>query len=777
MDAVWRKIKADVTGRPLVSALITLTIAAAATLLTLALATLMNIGAPYDRSFQELNGAHLWLYFDRDKIHTRDIQRIIALPGVAGNTGLQYDVRSRVSIHDTRVWISLRTVPMEVGPATVNRLLIQEGRYLAPHQMEVLASKDLNDLHRLTVGEAVCLTRWDGKKVDLPVIGLAYNPMWDTYRNSQPPYLYVSEATLRRLFPDDSTWGWSIGLRLEDPEAVDEVLARVEALLRPDAVTAHTDWRDVRESAIFGAQLNFVFLGAFGFFAILATVLVIASNIGSSVLAQFRQIGILKAIGFTHRQILALYVGQYLILGLIGAPIGLVVGIVLSPLPLKSVAASLSTAYHPPVNAPLAGLILGGISGIIVLATLRSAHRGARANIVQAMAIGAEAPRSKPSWGVQLATRLGLPMTFVLGLNDISARPLRAFMTGLNLTLGVIGVIFGLTLNGTMKTYEEHPALLGIVYDAIVTREVTSHNRTQGLLRRAPGVDAFYSEYLLQVETLQGQEFQVRAVEGDLDAFPFQVSRGRFFRPNTYEAIAGQGLLDWLGLAVGDELTLILDDREERPITWRIVGQYPEPVNAGQMLMVSWPTVARHLRGVQPRTYFLKLTPGADTARLKHYLEPRPESDLNVIFVEQALPDAVVYLQLAIFALAGILIAIALVNVFNTSLLAVQEKIRVVGVLKTLGMTPAQVVAMVNTTAGLLGFIATVAGIPLGLALTQGLLTVLSRDYGFGRVQIALNPLYVALLVPTMIFVSMVGSIIPGRRAARVSIVQVLRNE
>jgi len=70
-----------------------------------------------------------------------------------------------------------------------------------------------------------------------------------------------------------------------------------------------------------------------------------------------------------------------------------------------------------------------------------------------------------------------------------------------------------------------------------------------------------------------------------------------------------------------------------------------------------------------------------------------------------------------------------------------------------------------------------VVGVPLGLALTQGILTVLSRDYGFGRVQVTLNPLYVSLLVPTMIFVSMIGSIIPGRRAARVSIVQVLRNE
>jgi len=775
MGAVWEKVKADIVGRPLISILIVITIVTASTLFTLALATLMNIHAPYDRSFEELNAAHLWLYFDRDRIRLRDVKRIEALPGVVESTGLRYSVTSRVRIHDTRVWTSLRLMPMEMP--TVNRLLVQDGRYLAPHQIEILASKDLNDLYHLSVGDTVGITRSDGKKVSLPVIGLAYNPMWDTYRNSQPPYLYISEETMRELFPDESTWDWSMGLRLADPESGDEVLARIETMLRSDAIAGHTDWRDVRESAIFGAQLNSVFLGAFGLFAILATVLVIASSISSSVLSQFRQIGILKAVGFTPNQILSLYLGQYLVLGLIGGPIGLLLGIILSPLPLKSVAASLSTTFQPPINLLQIVLVLSVIPGVIIAATLGSAYRGAKASIVKAIATGAEAPRKKPFWGVRLATQLGFPMTFTLGLNDVFAKPFRSFMTGLNLTLGVIGVIFGLTLNETLKTYRENPYLLGIVYDAVVTREETSDSRTRRVLRRAPDVEAFYSEYLVDVETQQGQSFQVRAVEGDLAAFPFRISEGRFFQPNTYEAMAGQGLLDWLGLTVGDELTLVLDDKDHRPITWQIVGRYPEPVNAGQMLMVSLPTVTRVQKSAEPRTYYLELNPHADVAQLKRYLEPRPDADLNLTLVGQAIPGAVFYLQLAIFALAGILIVIALINVFNTSLLAMQEKLRAVGVLKTLGMTPVQVVAMVNTTAGFLGLLATGAGIPVGLAFTREILATLSRTYGFGEVNVALDFLYVLLLIPLMVVVSMAGSVIPGRRAARLSIVQVLRHE
>jgi putative ABC transport system permease protein len=774
--AVWQKIVADITGRPLISTLIIVTVAAAATLLTLALATLLNMSAPYDRSFAELNGAHLWLYFERDLIRPRDVRRIEALPAVTASTGVRYSVRTRARLPETRVWTSLRLRP--TPPPAVNRLLIQEGRDLAPERMEVLAGKDLHDLYDLSVGDEVEITRADGVRVTLPVVGLAYNPMWDTYRNSQPPYLYVSEKVMRELFPGEAAWDWSMGVRLADPEAVDEVLAQIEALVRPDAVAGHTDWRDVRESAIFGAQLNFVFLGSFSLFAILATTLVVATSISALVLSQFRQIGILKAIGFTRRQVLALYVGQYLLLSLIGSPLGLLVGSLLAPLPLRSVAASLSAPFRPPLNGPLIALVLGSVPAIVIATTLGSAMRGARANIVQAIATGAEPPRRRPGLLVRLATRLNLPMVLVMGLNDALAKPVRSLLTGLNLTLGVIGIVFGLTLNGTLDKYETNPALLGIVYDGIVTRQRTSDRRVKHLLREGPGIEAFYAESRVEAEVpATGQTFQVRAVEGDLEAFPFQITQGRFFRPHTYEAIAGQGLLDWLGLTVGDELTLILEEHDERPLTWRIVGQYNEPVNAGQMLMVSFPCVTRALRHAEPNVYYLKLAPNANVIRLKRYLEPDADADLNLTLTDDHLPGAVLYLQLAIFALAGILIGIALVNVFNTTLLATQEKLRIFGVLKTVGMTPAQVVTMVNATAGFLSLPATLLGIPIGLAFTQLALVSLSRAYGFGVVSVAVNGFLLLALIPLMMGVSMLGSIVPGRWAARVSIVKVLRNE
>ena len=284
----------------------------------------------------------------------------------------------------------------------------------------------------------------------------------------------------------------------------------------------------------------------------------------------------------------------------------------------------------------------------------------------------------------------------MLGLNDIFVKPVRTFLTGLNLILGVIGIVFGLALSNTIEAFRNTPALLGIVYDAIVTRQQVSDILTRRRLEKAPGVQAFYGEIQTEAWTLNEQTFKIRAVEGDLGSFSFHIPEGRFFQLGSNEAIAGKGLLEWLGLHVGDTLTVRLEEKDGPASTWVIVGTYPESADAGQRLMVNLSSINRLVKHNDPNTYYLKLYPGADVDALRAYLSPRKESDLNLATIKEAIPDSIIYLQLAIFVLSGILIIIAIVNVFIMSLLTAQEKLRVIGVLKTVGMTPAQVVRYVQ---------------------------------------------------------------------------------
>jgi putative ABC transport system permease protein len=412
-----------------------------------------------------------------------------------------------------------------------------------------------------------------------------------------------------------------------------------------------------------------------------------------------------------------------------------------------------------------------------MLSTLSAATRGARANIIKSIAIGAEAPNKKMFWGAKLADALSAPASLVLGLNDMFIRPFRSFLTGLNLALGVMGIVFGLALSDTIKTYRENPALFGIVYDATVTRQEVSDNFTRRQLMKAPGVEAFYGEVQVKAWTSGESTFKVRAVGGELNRFPFQIMEGRFFQPGTNEAIAGKGLLTWLGLEVGDTITLNLEEKDGPAATWVIVGVYPEPGDAGQRLMVDLSSLNRLVKNDDPTTYYLKLNPSADVPAIRRYLSPRKDSGLSFTLVGEAVPDSVIYLQVAIFALAGILIVIALVNVLIMSLLTAQEKVRTIGILKTVGMTPSQVITMFNTTAASLGVLAVIIGIPLGLLATRALLFIMSDTFGFRKISVSLDPVQAVILIPFIVVVSIFGSYLPARWAANLFIVQVLRKE
>jgi len=775
MSAIWQKIVADLTRRRAVSILIVITILVASTLLTLALSTLMNLGGPYDKLFAELNSAHLWLHFKPGLVNSADIQRIESLPGITASTGRQFSYATQIRYGDERLTVSLCVASLE-QPA-VHRLMMTDGHYLSPGVEGVLAERFLVENDKVSVGDTFTITDSTGKEIHLPVVGIAYDPMYDTYRSNQPPYVFVSEATLQKLFPDKDTWDSSLGLRLVDPQSVGIVLAEIESMRSTEFITSYTDWRDAKESSIFRAQLAFVFLTAFSLFAIFATVLIVVSVVSSTVLSQIRQIGVLKAIGFTSVQVSLLYIGQYAVLSILGTAFGFALGLALAPLPLQTVTASLGTSFRPSFSPLLMALVFLFIPGVTMVAAALAARRGARANIIRAIAVGAEAPTRETFWGARLVEKLSAPVSLVLGLNDAFVRPLRALLTGLSLTLGVMGIVFGLALSHTLQTYRENPALLGIAYDASVSRHQSTDSRVQRILSQAPDVDAFYGEKQLRVQTRGGGTFTLRAVEGNLSAFPFHVSEGRFFRPDTNEAIVGRGLLDWLGLQVGDKLTLTLEDEPRHDVTWTVVGVYPEPADAGQRMMVSLSSTSGLDRHAVSDMYYLKLSPRANTATLRAYLEPNKDSDLTLTLVEDAIPSTVVYLQLAVFMLGGILIGIAMVNVFITSLLATQEKLRVVGILKTVGMTPAQVITMINTAAGILGLLSVLIGVPVGLAVTGGMLTSLSNVYGFGQVSISFDWWTGALLLPVILVVSLVGSYLPARWAARLAIVRVLREE
>jgi putative ABC transport system permease protein len=774
MPAILRKITADLFNRRLVSFLVTLTIFASAALLTLTVMTLTNMSSSYERIFNELNGAHLWLYFNRDQVGRPDVTRIEQLPGVVASTGLQVSQVSRVELAAERVFVSVRQIAAQ--PPQVNRLLITAGRYLSPgDEHGVLIDKRLAEQFRVKPGDTLRISTAAGYR-PVQVIGLALNPTWDTYRTVQPPFLYALDRTVAWLFPDDAVWDWSVGLRLADPEAVQATLAAARAELRSKAIQDHTDWHDVRDAYVFSAQLNALFLTTFGLFALLAAALIMANSISGAVLSQFRDIGVLKAIGFSGGQVALVYLGQNLVMGVVGGALGLAAGLALAPIPLNTLLTSLNTTPRLVFDPVWLAVTMLAVLVMVILATALPARQGARVNTIQAITIGYELPTAGPSRLARLARALRLPMPVVMGVKDAFARRGRALITLVSLLVGVMSLVFSFELNAALDEFLRDPSLAGVVYDAWVSREGMSDATARRIVAQAPGVEAYLAHVSAKARTADGKSFRLRAEEGDLAQFPYKLEAGRRVDTNAEdEVMIGVGLQNWLGLKVGDTLGVTVNDARS-PVEWRVVGVYREPADNGQMAIVSLRSLRRIDHTAEPDTYFMRLAPDADLGTLRAFLKSHGGESLSLAVVNTQLADLAQF-KLTMLVLSAALAAIALISVFNSAVLNVRERISEIGTFKTLGMTPAQVVMMVLASGGTLGVLAAALGVPLGVLVVQSALSEIGQMFGFGSFE--LRPDWIAVILPALIAVGVgvLGSAVPARWAAKLNVIEVLQYE
>jgi putative ABC transport system permease protein len=123
---------------------------------------------------------------------------------------------------------------------------------------------------------------------------------------------------------------------------------------------------------------------------------------------------------------------------------------------------------------------------------------------------------------------------------------------------------------------------------------------------------------------------------------------------------------------------------------------------------------------------------------------------------------------------------VAATATFSAMLLTVRERRHDLATLKALGMTPRQLVAMVATTAALLGLIGGVIGIPAGLAMTRALGSAMASQAGNDLPPAATNAVS-AWMMPLFLLsgmaVAILGSLLAARSAARTSVATVLHGE
>jgi putative ABC transport system permease protein len=775
MYAIIRQTKANLKSHKLQAVLILLTLCAATALFTLALSTLNITQGAYDRLFQRTRGAHLWLRLDPQRVSEEDAAQILAdLPGVEALTammrqtdGILFWGEERLSNQRLREW---------PGETSVGRLLLVAGRAPEPGETNVIAlDRNLAATYGIEIGDTVDLLTPDGRRA-LTVVSLVVSAEFCPYPNCQSPQEYLAPGAMTALgllpppLPDQESL--AVGLRLRDPAALKATLQAAEKRLPAESISHWEDWKEMRRLADIYVQVPRLFLMSFGIVAGLAAGFLIANAISGAVRTQARQVGLLKAVGFTRRQLALVYLLEYLGLALVASLVGLGLGSLAASAFLGGVTALFGeTLNRPPLwialFTPLSALFIAALSA------LWPVFRAVRLDVVETIRVGAERPRRR------MARLLRIPPPLAVGLSDVLSRPLRSALTTLGLGIAVIALTAGLTLTATLQTFISDDTLLRgtdgdiFLYPSLYLSEAKVYRLVAGQADVSAHMATSWEGFHFEGEE---ETLNARFREGDVADFEFPLSEGRMFE-NADEGVVGYGLARERNLRLGDTLTILLKGEAS---TFQVVGVYLEISNMGQMLILPTEALRRVQPNVKPFEHALKLRPGADAQAVAQALDAASGSllEIDVVSEGDVMVDALRSLLPGMMgALSLVLGGITVLGLFSSVWMGVQERRREFGMLKAVGMTPGQVILSVLVGATGLALVGYVVGLPVGVVGTRWLIDTMARGVGFGPLDIPVDGIGLALLLPGIVLVALAGAFVPAYRAGRTSVVETLRYE
>ncbi|KOV69834.1 peptide ABC transporter permease [Streptomyces sp. MMG1121] len=704
---------------------------------------------PWQRTFAEARGAHVWIH----TASNADTARLARLDGVTSVAGPYRTEAVSVAARGTRASVELRGTP---HLPSVGRPLLTAGHWLDPAEPDGVVLE--SGLARALLAEPGDTLTLPGTARTLTVEGIADSAEPSYSPAEQPGVVWALPSAVR------APGGQVIGLRLGDPADTDYAVQRAVTVLGAGAVGEVSTWQQARAQAQGDNRLFGQVLGLFGLGALIAAGFAVHGAIATRIRGHLRDLSVLKAIGFTPGQVVRIFLLQHLAYALLGA----VAAAALTQTLGSRIPGRLGDAVGvwqglPGHTVALLAVPVGAVL-FIGLTTGLAAWRAGR--VPPVLVPRPDAPAGGRLTGpARRALGLRLPAALVLGCHKAATGRGRSLATVARLTLPMLLIVVALSAWSTIDRFHTSPARVGLPTSLTVRTDGTpAPARLQALLTGDSRVAAAYPGVELAA-LVPGQTgtIALRGLGTDARPYPYALAEGRAAH-GPDEAVAGQGLLDLLHARVGDWVRMMVGDR---PQVLHIVGRSIEPQNAGRVVTTSLDTLRENDPRLAPAFYELRLRHGADPRRVATALTAAGRGHLDVHTVTNP-ADGLSPLRAVVAGLIAVLALIGLVELLTTIGGSVREGERDVLALRAIGMSPRQITAITVTATGCTALAATLAATALGLPLARRLIDAQGASSGIGA-GIAQSPSPGLLLVlgSAAVLGAAALAALPAARAAR----------
>jgi putative ABC transport system permease protein len=776
MSAVWSAARAALRRRRFQTAVIGLVVLFSSATVVAALALLAASSQPFDRVFAEQRGAHVLATFDPALASDADLAATADLDGIDSAAGPFGQIATTLELAEERDGGIPMTIAGRDDPGgPIDRLDLWQGRWAIAEGEIVLNSAPTDpDSPQMPLPIGSTVRTSDG--TSLTVVGHAYS-------FGQTAGAWVSSAQMAAMHPTATQMLY----RLHDHETAADIEAALTAITGAapaDSLTGSQSYLALKEDISSELGIFLVLLTVFGALGLTVAVLIVANVVSGAVVSGLRHVGILKALGFTPRQVVWVYLVMVSLPALIGAAIGTALGHLLAVGVMTDIFREAGLG-SPAVNPWADVFAFVGMPVLVLLAALPPALRAHRLSANEAISAGSAPRGGRGLRAHRWLSGTPLPRSVSLGLGLPFARPGRTALTAAAVILGVTTATFtaGLAAFATEvdNLIQRHEAaqveVVGGSSGPLADSSQLDDQATEDLLRSLPGTSNVTANLRMPVSAYGFAKLpDLWFIRGDSSGMGFteQLVQGRWIK-DSGEAVASSKIINQNDLSLGDEITLELDGRTT---TVTIVGVI---MGSGSgTVYTDWTALTDLTSDVEglgsPISYEVKLEPGTDA---DEYLTSVTDAGLFGQSMQQSDAVALAVVSLATtFAL--MLGTVAALGVFNTVALNARERRRDLGMLKSIGMTPRQVVTMMVMSMAGLGAIGGLVGIGLGVIAHRQIMQLAAAASQIDMPDSVLqtwNAPLLALLALAGLAIAVAGAFLPARGAARLTIAEVLRSE
>ncbi|MBN1428026.1 MAG: FtsX-like permease family protein [Anaerolineae bacterium] len=678
----------------------------------------------------------------------------------------------------------------------VGRLYPREGAY-PPGRHEILLEHTSAEFLGLETGDAITLETADGKQYTLTLAGTVHD------YNVAPPalypyfYGYISTGTLRWLGYSGRFTSLTIATdpAITDIDEINSLAFGIREHLQANGYPVYSTYIQQPDKH-WGASITEGIVAILGVISVLSLGLsgfLVVSTITSLLMQQQRQIGIMKAVGGTRRQITALYLSMAAVFGVLALVIALPAGAAMAYGFVQLIAAYLNfnvqVFYIPPQV-----LVMEVFAALIVplIAALFPVLGGTRVTVRETFSDYGISQTSKPGFVDRwLAKIRGLPRPTLLSLGNTFRRKGRLLLTlG---TLTIAGATFISVINARASMMNELQVVLDLFqYDVGVDLDNAYYfQQLKVAAKEVPGVTyiegwAFGRVQRLHEQNEEGPTFTIIAPPADSPFLEPTMLEGRWLQPGDRNAmvIASTLLKIEPDIQVGDIIETKIDGVLHK---WEIVGIVKSFGNGGDFAYVSYDYYSQ-IQNTTGLAYSLYLsTDQHDLAYQKQVAEALEKSfDKRGIGVSQvqtmgeviqANTSQIDFLVFFLVLLSGLIGIVGGLGLTGTMSLNVMERTREIGVMRAIGAQNGSLRSIVVTEGLVIGVISWL----LSMALSIPLSMVMAYGVGIAVFQTPMtasfSPAGVVAWLAIIVVISTIASLLPARRAARISIREALAYE